>query len=216
MLKKVIVGCRDEEVKKIVYDGLKKCLPEQGICICETHADLYELAKYEDEVAIIFDKYFLGYVLTYQYYRIKVLNDKALTYFVETGECSRYFGLRIHELGINGLISFIENKDILKVGLTRIISGLNSYPETIVKSIEENDYLLDKKCCSEVTGREMTIGMYLGLGKSQKEICYLTGLTAQAVNTYIHRLKRKIGYKNPNDYALLNKQAFNTTERGLD
>lgn len=213
MIKKVIVACCDDEVRRIVKEGLQNLIPENGIYICHGNADLYECTKYSEDTAVIFDKFFLGYVLSYQFLRLKVLNESILAYFVELGECSRYFGLRIHELGINGLIPFIERPEALKAGLRKIISGLNSYPEMITRSIEDNDYLLDKKCCSEVTAREMEIGMYLGMGKSQKEISFITGLTAQAVNTYVHRLRRKIGYKNPNDYVLLNKQALRVYER---
>ena len=111
MIKKVIVACCDDEVRRIVKEGLQNLIPENGIFICHSNADLYECTKYSEDTAVIFDKFFLGYVLSYQFLRLKVLNESILAYFVELGECSRYFGLRIHELGINGLIPFIERRD---------------------------------------------------------------------------------------------------------
>jgi len=207
-VKNVIIACCDKEVKKILISEVTKHFGEKNVFICDCKNDMGMFTKYAKDTAIIFDKYFLGYILSYQFLRLKVINDSILTYFVEVGECSRYFGLRLHELGTNGFISEIEDSNVLKTSLMQIQTGMTIYPNVIMQSIEDEDYLLDKKCITEVTPKEMEIGLYLGMGKSQKEICFYTGLSKQAVSTHIHRLKRKIGYKKPKDYELLNQQAL--------
>ena len=90
----------------------------------------------------------------------------------------------------------------------KITTGAKVYPESIIKSVEEKEYLVDRKCITEVTKNEMAIGLYTALGKTQKEICGMTGMSRKAVILHTHRLKRKIGYKKPADYNLLAKQYF--------
>lgn len=214
MIKKIIVACCDEEVRDIVLSGLENHKGNQQVLVCKTDAELYEMTKYEENAAIIFDKYFLGYVMTYQLLRLKAINSSINTYFVEKGEGSIYFGLRVYELGSCGFISDIEKKDVLKDFTTRMQSGLKVYSEKLLETIDEGDYVFEKKSYSEVTPREMEIGMYLGMGKSQKEISYLTGISPQSVSMHIHRLKHKIGYKKPTDYEKLNRQCFKNMIKG--
>lgn len=90
----------------------------------------------------------------------------------------------------------------------KVLGGAGSLPDEIQSSIESSDYLLDRKCFTEITEKELVVGLYLGEGKSQKEICYITGMSQQSVTLHVHRLKRKIGYKKPADYAILNRRAY--------
>ncbi len=206
MVKKLIVACCDDEVRNIVVVNGSAIFGENQISICKSWLEMYEMIRYAEDTAVIFDKYFLGYVLTYPLLRMKILNEAILPYFVEIGECSIYFALRIYELGSNGFIPCIERKDVFKNNFLKIKEGRKTFPESVMRSIEDDDYLLDRKCITEVTASEMAIGMYIGMGKSQKEICYITGLSKQTVSLHTHRLKRKIGYKRPTDYNLLDMQ----------
>ncbi len=215
-IKKVIIACSDEYVKNIMVEGFEKFLPKDRIFVCKTEFDMTQMLIESEDTAIIFDKFFLGFVLTYQILRLKVINEKILAYFVETGECSKYFGLRVYDLGIQGLIPYIEVKSKLKIELEKVIQGIKTFPEPVMRSIEENDYLLERKSFTEVTEKEMEIGLYLGMGKSQKEICYLTGMSAQAVCTHTCRLRRKIGYKDPSDYTRLSRQALKGLTRSAN
>ncbi len=205
MVKNLIIACCDDEVKRILVKNCSSYFGENQLFICNNYVDMYQHVKYAENAAIIFDKYFLGWILSYQILRVQVLNSSILSYFVEIGDCSRYFGIRVYGLGINGYIPEIESRDVFKKNISRIQAGLNSYPETILRSIEDEDFILDKKCITEITAKEMEIGMYLGMGKTQKEICYITGLSKSVVSTHIHRLKRKIGYKKPGDFILLDQ-----------
>jgi DNA-binding NarL/FixJ family response regulator len=215
VIKKVLLACCDMNVRQLISNSLLKLMPESSVLTCKNDAEMYAFIKEAENTAIIFDKFFLGYVLSYQILRLKIINDKILAYFAETGDCSKYFGLRVHNLGINGLISHIEKKDCLKKALQTILTGTNTFPEVVTRSIEDNDYLLDKKSYSEVTEREMAVGMYLGMGKTQKEISYLTGMSTQAICIHVHRLRRKIGYKMPSDYEMLNKVALKEASRSV-
>lgn len=214
MIKKIIVACCDEEVREIVLNGLENNKGNQQVLVCKTDAELYEMIKYEPNVAIIFDKFFLGYVITYQLLRLKAINSSINTYFVEKGEGSLYFGLRVYELGTGGFIPDIENKEVFKQFASKISAGLKQYPDEILDTISDGDYIFDKKCFTEVTAKEMEIGMYMGMGKSQKEISFLTGMSPKAVSLHTYRLKRKIGYKMPTDYEKLNRQCFKNMIKG--
>ena len=208
MVKNIIVACCDDEVKKIVVGNASAIFGEKQVYICKNYNDMYEKARYTQNAAIIFDKYFLGYVISYALTRLKILNKTLRCYFVEIGECSRYFGLRVYGLGTDGFITDIEKDSVWKNNSVKLHEGTRTFPEPVLKSIREKDYILDKKSITEVTSTEMEIGMYLGMGKNQKEICYLTGLSKTSVYVYVHRLKRKIGYKQPADYNLLNQQVL--------
>ena len=214
MINNVIVACTDNEVRKIVVDNASAIFGEKQIQICENYKDMYEKSKYAKDTAIIFDKFFLGYVISYRLIGLKTLNQELVCYFVEIGECSRYFGLRIYGLGTNGFIPDIENEEVWKKLYTVLQNGLRSFPEPILESIKRRDCNLDERSVSEVTENEMQIGMCLGMGKNQKEIGTITGLSQTAISVYTHRLKKKIGYKNPNDYFLLNRQFFNNKTGG--
>ena len=133
------------------------------------------------------------------------------------GDCSHYFGLRINQLGVDGLISNIEDEVSFKTSIAKVQSGMKIYPVSITSSIESGDFLLDKQNYSEVTEGEMKVGLYTWDGLTQKEISYKTGLSRQTVSTYIYRLRRKIGYSKPKDLDLITKRYFeNHTEDGKD
>lgn len=216
MVKKIIVCCIDEDVKSIVLKGFSSLMGENQITVCRNVYELHNSCRYANDTAVIFDKYFLGYVLSYELIRLKYLNDKLLTYFVELGDCSHYLAMRVHQLGVEGFIPQIENEEYFKNSINNIKSGMRLYPDQILKSFEDGDYLLDQKSISEVTEKEMQIGLYLGNGFTQKELCYITGLSKQTVSCYTRRLKRKIGYKKPDDFTLLCKSYFSKNTGGDD
>ena len=84
-------------------------------------------------------------------------------------------------------------------------SGVKVYPESITRSFENDDWLLDKAYINEVTIPEMLIGIYTSLGCSQKEISYNIHLSTSTVSEYTRQLRRKIGYSKPGDWDLLFK-----------
>lgn len=214
MVNELIVACCDEEVRRIVITAASTVMGEKQVKVCRSFCDMYNLSRYAQDTAIIFDKYFLGYVMSYPITRLKILNEKLLPYFVEIGDCSRFLAMRIYELGCSGFIPGIERADSFKKNLLKVKNGSKVFPESIIKSVEEKEYLLDRKCITEVTKNEMAIGMYIALGKTQKEICGYTGMSRKAVILHTHRLKRKIGYKKPTDYVLLTKQYFFSHQGG--
>ena len=206
--KKVIIACCDEKVRRI----LKKCLLElkrySDVTECGTEKDVFLSTREAEEPVLFIDKYFLGYVISYKIVGIRLCNEKTELCFCETGECPPYFGLRLYDLKVDAFIAHIEESDHFKREISKVLCGYKTYPDEVQKSIDDNSYLLERKCFTEITPVEMKIAAYLGEGKTQKEICYIMGISPQAVNTHVHRIKRKIGYKNPMDYCILNQQAF--------
>lgn len=209
MNKKVIVACCDTRVREFVVTGMGKFLDESSIIVCRTEFELYNFIAESKDTVIIFDKFFLGYLLSYQFLRLKVLNDEVSTYFVEVGNCSLYFGLRVYDLGTNGFIANIENETVRNEKFKMILEGYTVFPSEIIQSLRTgNKVQIDKKIYSEVTAREMEVGLYLGMGKSRKEICSLTGLTASCISQHIYRLSKKVGFKHEKDYEMLCRQAL--------
>ncbi len=214
MVKNIIVACCDDEVKKIVVGNASAIFGEKHVYVCKNYFDLYEKSKYAQDTAVFFDKYFLGYVISYAITRLRIANRTLRCYFVEIGECSVFFGVRVYTLGTDGFISDIEDDLVWKKNSVQIHQGDKTFPEEVLRSAKRPDCTMDRKSISEVSATEMQIGMYLGMGKSQKDICSITGFSQTAISVYTHRLKRKIGYKNPNDYFLLNRQFFNNKMGG--
>lgn len=97
--------------------------------------------------------------------------------------------------------------------LYRVLNEIDTYPKIVEDSLRDLENLTERKSISEVTEAEMRIGIMLGQGFSHKEIADKMDMSTNAVNTHIHRLKRKIGYKKPDDYVLLNKQIFKGARR---
>ena len=115
MINKIVVACCDIEIQNIVKETVSSLLGDNSVIICKSIHEIHNAIKQDkDDIAIIFDKYFLGFVISYELVRIHYLNDKALTYFVDLDDVSHYFAMRIHQLGVNGFIPNIENKEFLR------------------------------------------------------------------------------------------------------
>lgn len=204
----VVVACCDEEIRNVVKNGVSSVFGENNVKVCNSLYELHNLIRYEkNATAIIFDKYFLGYVVSYELVRIRFLNEKLFTYFVDLGDVSQYFGMRVHELGVDGFIPEIEDKDYFRKCLQRIQSGTKYYPEYIVRCLEDNNSV-EREFISEVKPVEMQIGLYLADGANTKQICSVTGLSKSSVSRYKKRLINKIGYGKPGDLELLTKIYF--------
>ena len=205
-MKKVMIATIDSYTKEIIRNCVTQAFPKLEVIDVTTDSDiLYHVKSAEDDI-IFFDKYFLSYVLKFKILSLRMINENLRIYFCETGECSRFFGMRLFLLGVDGFVSNIENRQSFTQKI-RIIPGVNRlYPDEVLASINDNEHLLGKKCCSEVTELEYKIGLKLGQGKSIKEISDELTSTVSAVGIHVHRLKKKIGYKSMNDFSLLNQQ----------
>lgn len=216
MINNVVIACCDEEIRILAKMGFSSVFGEYRVKTCSTISELHKLTKYVSDTAVIFDKYFLGYVISYEIIRLKFMNKNLVYYFIDKDDVSHYFGMRIYELGAEGFIPNIENSENFKNCILKIQNGMRVFPDSIQRSFKEDDYLLDKSCISEVTFIEMEIGIYLSMGLSQKQICYATGLSKSTVSNYIRQLKRKIGYSKPGDLAMLYKSYISNTTGGND
>lgn len=204
----VVIACCDEEIRNVVKKGVSSVMGENRVKVCNSIYELHNLIKYEkNETAIIFDKYFLGYVVSYELVRIRFLNDKLLTYFVDLGDVSYYFGMRVHELGVDGFIPGIEDRDYFRKCVQMIQSGAKYYPESIQRAFEEKNHV-EREFISEVKPVEMYIGLCISQGCNAKQICSFTGLSKASVSRYKKRLINKTGYSKPGDLEILNKRYF--------
>lgn len=208
MVKKVIIAVSDDDTKKIVYRAAKNRFGEKQVVVCSTSTELYEQAKYVKDTAVIIDKFFFGYIISNRYVRLRVINETLLTYFVEIGECSPFFGMRIRLLGVTGYIPDIEVDEAFDIAMRRIQGGEETFPDDVPDPSKKNISRADKRCINEVTKKEMSVGIYLSMGRGQKEICNLTGMKPATVSLHVHRLFRKIGYKKPQDLLLLDKRTY--------
>ena len=201
----VVIACFDEEIKKITMKGFSSLFGENQVKVCNSIAELSEWIQDKSNFAIIFDKYFLGYVISYELLRLKFINKNFLTYFVDKGDVAHYFGMRIHLIVADGFIPRIEDPDAFKKSIKQVQSGVKVYPADIQRSFDEDDYLLDKTYIDEVSIPEMHIGLFTSLGLSQKEISWNVGLSSSTVSEYTRKPRRKIGYSKPGDWDLLFK-----------
>ena len=214
MINKSVVACCDVEIQNIVKETVSSVIGDKNVISCKSIYEIHNAIKYKNDIAIIFDKYFLGFVISYELVRIHYLNDKVLTYFVDLDDVSHYFAMRIHQLGVEGFIPNIENKEYFKKSVLQIQSGKKLFPASVTRSFDEDDYLLDREFISEITATEMEIALYLSKGYCAKEICYRTGFKPGTVSRYTKRLKRKIGFYKPGDLELLCKRYFNQSAGG--
>ena len=205
-MRNCIVACYDEEMENLVVQNVRELNPGMEIMTVRTEMELVRKLCCSGNVIIYFDKFFLGYVIKYKLIEYKIINPHANIVFVEKGECPISFGLRLYSIGVNSFICNLENQDMVKDPFLRTFENLSYYPEEVLHSIRNNEHILERRCCSEITGIELNIAMNIGLGKSLKEIGYLNNSNYRTISSQINRLKKKIGYKSPSDLINLNKR----------
>lgn len=154
----VVIACFDEEIKKITRKGFSSVFGENQIKVCSNIAELNCWIQDKTDIALIFDKYFLGYMISYELIRLRFQNKHFLSYFADKGDDAHYFGMRVHEIGADGFIPKIEDVESFKKCIYQVQSGVKVYPESITRSFENDDWLLDKAYINEVTIPEMLIG----------------------------------------------------------
>ena len=204
---KVIIGMTDEYTKKITIGCVTKALPRAQLIDGSSDMEIfYHLQKSEDEIIVIFDRFFLSYILKFKLIYLKAMNNRMKIVFCERGSCIREFGLRLYELGVDGFICGIEREDVFIAKLKKILTGGKIFPDEMKDASGYLDNSSDRKACVEITYAEFTVGIYLGKGFTNKEISGITGLSMNAVRNHAHWLKKKIGYKSMNDLTILNQR----------
>lgn len=208
-IKKVYIACIDDDTKKIVLKACCRVFGEKNVIECQKDSELYEMTRYAKDSAVIFDKFFFGYKISKRFLRLRCLNPDLLTYFIEIGECSDYFGMRVKLLSATGYIPEIEREELFIEALKNIQAGNEMFPvDKVIKPLNGTLPKSEERCVAEVTDKEMSVGIYLALGKTQKDIGTLLNAESSCVCLHIHRLKRKIGYKQPSDLTILNKRTY--------
>ena len=210
MISKIIIAASDDDIRRIIQKDFSLKVGENNVQVCGNHNELNSLCKYAQDTAVIFDKYFLGYVVSYELIRLKTMNPKLLIYFTEIGRMSETFATRVCQYKVDGYICDVEDSAHLQNQIMQIRSGKTLVPECIRKALKGMDLLLDGRCVTELSEREMQVAMLFGFGFSQKEISVLTGLARPTVCQHLSRAKRKIGYKSVRDICLLNESYWNS------
>lgn len=205
-MEKVFVATCDRFTSRLIKECVLSAAPSSIVFDGTDDNDLIYNIKSSGHCYLFFDKYFLSYILKYKINILKILNDKIKIIFCEQGCCSRYFGMRLFDIGADGYISNIENKTEFIEKLKLLFSGKKLFPEEVIYSLEKIDNLIERKNCTDITDKELEIGIYLGQGKSLKEVSSLVKINMNCLSVHLHRLKKKIGFKSINDFMLLNKQ----------
>ena len=203
---KVIISVCDDFTKQLIKHCVKTVNPGLEIVDGSNDEDIiYHLKSAEDDV-IFFDKFFLSYVLRFKLKALKSYNKKIRIVFCEQGSCSRFFGFRVYELHADGFISNIQDEKEFSNQLRMLFAGQRVFPEDVLDGLKSNEHLHNRKFCSEVTELELEIAMYLGEGKSIKEINALTNVKEGTIGSHINRLKYKLGCKNMKEFYVLYQQ----------
>ena len=67
----VVIACFDEEIRKITRKGFSSVFGENQIKVCGNIAELNCWIQDKTDIALIFDKYFLGYMISYELIRLR-------------------------------------------------------------------------------------------------------------------------------------------------
>ena len=211
MIKKILLASVDDDVRAIMRKGCSSQLGEKNVQICKTCAELNIFSKFAEQTAIIFDKYFLGYVISYELIRLKTMNPSLLIYFAEVGNISESYAVRVCQYQVDGYICNVEDSANLQNKILNIKDGMKLVPADVSKTLKGMNLFMDGKCVSELSEREVQIAVLLGKGLTQKEIAYELKLTAATVSQNVTRIKKKIGYSSPRDFFLLNDSYWKNT-----
>ncbi|BDC93618.1 hypothetical protein [Treponema bryantii] len=206
-MKNVFISTTDECAREIIKCSVKKVFPQAQVIydMNDTEA-LYHL-KYDAGNAIFFDRLYMSYVLKFNIAALKTMNESNKIYFCESGDCSPYFGIRLYDLKVDGFMSNIERVDDFVKKLKVISTGRPYFQQEVFDYLENRHVRKnERKAITEVTDLEYQIGLLLGQGYQLKDISDRLHISLSAVGNHIHWLKKKIGYKCMNDFAILNKQ----------
>ena len=205
-MKKVFLASTDEIVKELIRECISRIFPRLEIIdVCNDISLIYHLKCSDDDI-IFFDKFFLGYVFKYSLINLKMMNKSLRIVFCERGDCSMYFGFRIWDLRADGYICNIEDKNEFTTKLKIVLSGQRYFPPEVMNNLNSNEYLTDKRAYSDVTDIEFQIGLYMGQGKTHKEIANMMNIAKSTVSHHYYWLKKKIGFKTIDDINTLNRQ----------
>ena len=207
MFNKVIIAMCDECVKKLTMDRVSKALPETQIIDGSKDLEIfYHLQNPDDNVLLIFDRLFMGFILKYKMNFLRSINRKMKIVFVETGYCILELGLRLWEVGADGFICEIENEKAFNNGFNQILSGTRYFPEVALDDVKSGVFQNNRRITLELTDSEYNVGLYLGKGFTLKEISYVLNIPYSTVKTSSSVMKRKIGFKSANDLIILNQR----------
>lgn len=205
----IIMASTDAFTRKNIQVAAKLASHKNDVIDGTNDEDLlYHLKSASEGDIVIFDKLFLSYFLEEKLSYLNFLNPKLRIFFCETGYPSRFFGYRLNRLKmVNGYIADIERKEETAKIICNITSGQNYFPKEVLEGIEMGENRgTEKQYSTEVSSVEMLIGLHLGEGMAIKEISRQMKRSENNVSSHLKRLRRKVGYKNMNDFIILNNQ----------
>ena len=200
----VVVCCCDSITKDYIISDLNTLNPNMDILVVNNEKELAVLlAKYRN-ITVYLDKFVLGFFLKEEFSKLKAINPEAFFVYVETGECPVFFGLRIHNIGINSFICGIENIKNVKKPFLMTFQQIEYYPEAVQKAFKDIYFTKDRHLYSEVTPKEYQIAIFIVKGLSLKEISAKSdNIALGTVSKHNSRLKNKTGSKSLRDFIYL-------------
>ena len=205
----IIIASTDAFTRKNIQVAAKLASHKNDVIDGTNDEDLlYDLKSASEDDIVIFDKLFLSYFLEEKLSYLNFLNPKLRIFFCEAGYPSRYFGYRINRLKmVSGYIADIDRREETAKIFCSITSGENYFPKEVLEGIEMGENRgPDKQYSTEVSTLEMLVGLHFGEGMAIKEISRQMKRSENNVSSHLKRLRRKIGYKNMNDFIVLNNQ----------
>ena len=206
-MSKAIISMTDEYTKRIAMECVASAMPGTQIIDGSNDMELFfHIQQEDDQVIMIFDRFFLSYILMFTLLYLKIMNSRIKIVFCEQGDCNRDFGSRLYNLDVDGYICHIENEKSFVEKLKRILNGDKCYPDEMKDSTGHIELTSDRKGVNEITPAQFKVAVYLGKGYTKKEISRITGISDGGVRNHVHWLKKKIGCKGEIDFSLLNKR----------
>ncbi|MCR4626485.1 MAG: hypothetical protein K5640_02455 [Treponema sp.] len=206
-INKVIIAMIDDVTKSLTIARVCESIPKAEVIDGKTEKEIYyHLQNPEYDVLLIFDRLFMGLILKYKMKMLRSLNPSMKIIFADTGFCVPEFGRRLWEVKADGFICNIENEEVFKKAITKILSGEKYFPEIINDEITSGVIFNNHRSSLELTDSEFSVGLYLGKGYSLKEISFATNIPYGSVKTNSSIVKKKLGCKNNNDLMILNQR----------
>ena len=161
----------DEFTRKITMECVARAIPGAQIIDASVDEELFfHLQRENDQVLILFDRLFLSYILKFTLIYLKTMNSRIRIIFCDRGGCNRDFGVRLHELEVDGYICELENEKSFVEKLRRLSNGDKCYPDEMKDNTGHLDLSSDRKGVNEITSAEFKVAVYLGRGYTNKEI----------------------------------------------
>ena len=154
---------------------------------------LRELRPCAGRVILFADRYYFGFHIENQVFRILSREPKTQIVILGEPEFEKTFAFRMHNAGVFALVDHVLTGGDTEERIGRVMEGRRVLPEAVAGSIADGEHLNYKDCYNAPTVKEYKLLSMVSYGMGHKQICGEFGMSESMLGTYMERVRRRLG-----------------------